>query len=46
MQIVTLNADPGSMIKILGYSKSIGASTNLESDYSIYADINFSSGNL
>ena len=45
-QVVKLNANAGSVVKISGYSKSIGVSANLGSDYSIYTDVELDSGYL
>lgn len=45
-QVVTLNANAGSIVKISGYSKPVGVSNNLGSDYSIYADVLLDSGYL
>ena len=42
-QWVTLDAGPGSTVKISGCSKAVGTSTGLW-DYSIYADASYTDG--
>jgi len=40
-QWVSLNAESGSSITLSGYSKAVGTSVNLWSDYSVYADVTY-----